>query len=83
MLVDSSSSHSLQKLLYTPSSNRKKLPSEKKTLQNDMTESEIIENPFQSPCSSSDLVNNQSTPYAISFFSTYSGWGGQGVGTIL
>ena len=71
-LVDSSSSHSRRKLLYTPSSNRKNLPSEKKTLQNDMTESEIIENPFQSPCSSSDLVNNQSTPYAISSFSTYS-----------
>ena len=50
----------------------KNLPSEKKTLQNDMTESEIIENPFESPCSSSDLVNNQSTPYTISSFSTYS-----------
>ena len=37
-----------------------------------MRESEIIENPFQSPCSSSDLVNSQSTPYAISSFSTYS-----------
>ena len=37
-----------------------------------MIESEIIENPFQLPCSSSDLVNNQSTPYAISSFSTYS-----------
>ena len=71
-LVDSSSSYSRRKLLYTPSSNSKKLPSEKKTLQNDMAESEIIENPFQSPCSSSDLVNNQSTPYAISSFSTYS-----------
>ena len=32
-----------------------------------MIESEIIENPFQSPCSSADLVNNQNTPYAISF----------------
>ena len=71
-LVDSSSSHSWRKLLYTPSSNRKKLPLKKKTLQNDMTESEIIENPFQSPCSSSDLVNNQSKPYVISSFSTYS-----------
>ena len=37
-----------------------------------MTESEIIENPFQSPCSTADLVNNQSTPCTISSFSTYS-----------
>ena len=29
-----------------------------------MTESEIIESPFQSPCSSADLVNNQSAHHA-------------------
>ena len=69
-LVDSSSSHSRQNLLYTAS--RKKLPSRKNTLLNDMTESEIIENPFQSPCSSADLLNNQSTPCIISSFSTCS-----------
>ena len=69
-LADSSSSHSRRKLLYTPSSSRKKLPSRKNTLLNDMAEAEIIENPFQSPCSSADLVNNQSTPCTISSFST-------------
>ena len=37
-----------------------------------MTEPEIIENPFESPCSSADQVNNQSTPCTISSFSTYS-----------
>ena len=38
-----------------------------------MTESEIIENPFQWPlCSSSDLVNNQNTPCTNSSFSIYS-----------
>ena len=70
--VDSSLSHSRRKLLYTWSSSTKKLPSRENTLLNDMTESEIIENPFQSPCSSADLVNNQSTPCTISSFSTYS-----------
>ena len=72
-LVDSNVSHSQRKLLYTPSSSRKNLPSRKNTLLNDMIESEVIENPFQSPCSSADLVNNhQSTPCTISSFSTYS-----------
>ena len=38
-----------------------------------MIESEVIENPFQSPCSSADLVNNhQSTPCTFRSFSTYS-----------
>ena len=37
-----------------------------------MAESEIIENLFQSPFSSADIVNNQSTPCKISSFSTYS-----------
>ena len=46
---------------------RKKTP-----LLNDVTELQIIENPFQSPCSSADLVNNQSTPCTISSFSKYS-----------
>ena len=31
-----------------------------------MTESEILENQFQSPCNSADLLNNQSTPCIIS-----------------
>ena len=57
---------------YTPSSTRTNLPSRKNTLLNDMTESEIIANPFQSPCSSAYLVNNQNTPCTISSFSTYS-----------
>ena len=70
--VDSSLSHFRRKLLYTWSSSKKKLQSRENTLLNDMTESEIIENPFQSPCSSADLVNNQSTPCTISSFSTYS-----------
>ena len=39
---------------------------------NDKTESEIIENPFQSPFSSADLVNNQNTPCIISSFPAYS-----------
>ena len=37
-----------------------------------MIKSEVIENSFQSPCSSADLVNNQSTPCTISSLSTYS-----------
>ena len=37
-----------------------------------MIESEVIENSFQSPCSSADLVNNQSKPCTISSSSTYS-----------
>ena len=37
-----------------------------------MAESEIIENLFQSPFSSADMVNNQSTPCTISSFLTYS-----------
>ena len=45
-LVDSNVSHSQRKLLYTPSSSRKNLPSRKNTLLNDMIESEIIENSF-------------------------------------
>ena len=49
-LVDSNVSHSQRKLLYTPSSSRKNLPSRKNTLLNDMIESEVIENSFQSPC---------------------------------
>ena len=60
-IVDSSSSHSRENLLYTPSK-VKKLPSRKNTLLNDMIESEIIENLFQLSYSSADLVNNQSTP---------------------
>ena len=71
-LVDSNVSHSQRKLLYTPSSSRKNLPSRKNTLLNDMIESEVIENSFQSPCSSADLVNNQSKPCTISSCSTYS-----------
>ena len=71
-LVDSNASHSQRKLLYTPSSSRKDLPSRKNTLLNDMIESEVIENSFQSPCSSADLVNNQSKPCTISSCSTYS-----------
>ena len=39
---------------YTPSSTRTNLPSRKNTLLNGMTESEIIANPFQAPCSSAD-----------------------------
>ena len=50
----------------TPSSTRTNLPSRKNTLLNDMTD------PFQSPCSSAYLVNNQNTPCTISSFSTYS-----------
>ena len=42
-----------------------------------MAKSEIIENPFQSPCSSSDLVNNQSIACTISSFSTYSSVNGE------
>ena len=63
-LVDSSSSQ--QQNYNTPSSTRTNLPSRKNTLLNDMTD------PFQSPCSSAYLVNNQNTPCTISSFSTYS-----------
>ena len=71
-LVDSNVSHSQRKLLYTPSSSRKNLPSRKNTLLTDMIESEVIENSFQLQCSSADLVNNQSKPCTISSCSTYS-----------
>ena len=54
--AESSLLHSWRKLLYTPSSSRKNLPSTKNTLVNGMTESEIIENPFQSPCNSADQI---------------------------
>ena len=77
ILVDSNVSHSRRKLLYTPSSSRNNLPSRKNTLLNDIIESEVIENSFQSPCSSADLVNNQSTPCTISSLSTYSSINGE------